>query len=118
MKHLMSFLVLEYTQTGQARKRDTVVSFPLEFDHGAHCASLDMAAPRPLSPSTLLNIIKGTHVMSGIADLASMLLFVQDMCMLGNCLSNIKCHGWMIFWVKTMPLDVDEHPHPYIRIGW
>ena len=67
---------------------------------------------------TLLKIIKGTHVMSGIADLASMLHFMQDMCMLGNCLSNIKSHGWMIFRVKTMPLGVGEHPHPYIRIGW
>ena len=56
--------------------------------------------------------------MSGIADLASMLHFRQDMCLLGNCLSNIKSHGWMIFRVKTMPLGVGEHPHPYIRIGW
>ena len=47
--------------------------------------------------NTLLKIIKGTHVMSGIADLASMLHVMQDMCMLGNCLSNIKSHGWMIF---------------------
>ena len=68
--------------------------------------------------NTLLKIIKGTHVVSGIADLASMLHFMQDMCMLGNCLSNIKSHGWMIFRVKTMPLGVGEHPHPYIRIGW
>ena len=67
---------------------------------------------------TLLKIIKGTHVMSGIADLASMLHFMQDMCLLGNCLSNIKSHVWMIFRVKTIPLGVDEHPHPYIRIGW
>ena len=67
---------------------------------------------------TLLKIIKGTHVMSGIADLASMLHFMQDMCMLGNCLSNIKSHGWMVFRVKTMHLGVGEHPHPYIRIGW
>ena len=56
--------------------------------------------------------------MSGIADLASMLHFMQDMCMLGNCLSNIKSHGWMVFRVKAMPLGVGEHPHPYIRIGW
>ena len=67
---------------------------------------------------TLLKIIKGTHVMNGIADLASMLHFMQDMCLLGNCLSNIKSHGWMIVRVKIMPLDVGEHPHPYIRIGW
>ena len=67
---------------------------------------------------TLLKIIKGTHVMSGISDLASMLHFMQDMCLLGNCLSNIKSHGWMIFIVKTMPLGVGEHPHPNIRIGW
>ena len=69
-------------------------------------------------PTTLLKIIKGTHVMSGIAYLASMLHFMQDMCPLGNCLSNIKSHGWMIFRVNTMPLGVGEHPHPYIRIGW
>ena len=68
--------------------------------------------------NTLLKIIKGTHVMSGIADLASMLPFMQEMCLLGNCLSNIKSHGWMIFRVNTMPLGVGEHPHPYIRIGW
>ena len=53
--------------------------------------------------------------MSGIADLASMLHFMQDMCLLGNCLSNIKSHGCMIFRVKTMPLGVGEHPHPYYK---
>ena len=47
--------------------------------------------------------------MSGIAGLASMLHFMQDMCMLGNCRSNIKSHGRMIFRVKTMPLGVGEH---------
>ena len=56
--------------------------------------------------------------MSGIAGLAYMLHFKQDMCLVGNCLSNIKSHGWMMFRVKTMPLGVSEHPHPYIRIGW
>ena len=56
--------------------------------------------------------------MSGIADLASMLHFMQDMCMLGNCLISIKSHGWMIFKVNTMPLGVGEHTHPYLRIGW
>ena len=56
--------------------------------------------------------------MSGIVGLASMINLMQDMCMLGNSLSNIKSHGWMIFRVKTMPLGVGEHPHPYIRIGW
>ena len=40
--------------------------------------------------------------MSGIAGLASMLHFnMQDICLLGNCLSYIKSHGWMIFRVKT-----------------
>ena len=67
---------------------------------------------------TLLKIIKGTHVMNGIVGLASMLNLMQDMCLLGNSLTNIKSHGWMIFRVKTMPLGVGEHPHPYIRIGW
>ena len=67
---------------------------------------------------TLLKIIKGAHVMSGIVGLASMLNLMQDMCMLGDSLSNIKSHGWMIFRVKTMHLGVGEHPHPYIRIGW
>ena len=56
--------------------------------------------------------------MSGIVGLASMLNRMQDMCLLGNSLSNIKSHGWMIFKVKTMPLIVGDHPHPYIRIGW
>ena len=56
--------------------------------------------------------------MSGIAGLAYMLHFMPDMCMVGNSLSNIKSHGWMIFRVKTMPLGVSERPHPYIRIGW
>ena len=45
---------------------------------------------------TLLKIIKEKHVKSGITGLAFMLYFMQDMCMLGNCLSNIKSHGWMI----------------------
>ena len=65
----------------------------------------------------ILKIIKGTHVMSGIVGLASMLHLMQDMCLLGNSPSNITSHGWMIFRVKTMPLGVGEHPHPYIRIG-
>ena len=56
--------------------------------------------------------------MSGIVGLASMLNIMQDMCMLRNSLSNIKSHGWMIFRVRTMPLGVGKHPHPYIRIGW
>ena len=43
-------------------------------------------------PTTLLKLIKGTHVMSGIADLASMLHFMQDMCPLGNCL-KVPSHG-------------------------
>ena len=51
--------------------------------------------------------------MIGIVGMASMLNLMQDMCLLGNCLSNIKGHGWMIFRVKTMPLGVGEHPHPY-----
>ena len=41
--------------------------------------------------------------MSGIAGLAYMLHFMQDMCMVVHCLSNIKSHGWMICRVKTMP---------------
>ena len=67
---------------------------------------------------TLLKIIKGTYVMSDIADLASMLHFMQDMRLLGNCLSKITSHGWVIFRLKTMPLGVGELPYPYIRIGW
>ena len=56
--------------------------------------------------------------MSDIADLASMLHFMQDMRLLGNCLSKITSHGWVIFRLKTMPLGVGELPYPYIRIGW
>ena len=72
----------------------------------------------PGSLIPLLKIIKGTHVMSGIVGLASMIYIMQDMCLLGNSLSNIKSHGWMILRVKTVRLGVGEHPHPYIRIGW
>ena len=46
-----------------------------------------------------------------------MLLFMQDIYLVGNCVSNIQTHGWIIIRVKTMSLGVSEDPHPYGLVG-
>ena len=33
-----------------------------------------------------------------------------------GCLSYVISHGGMISMVNIMPLSVDVHPHPHIRI--
>ena len=53
-------------QTEQARKLDTVVSFPLEFDHGAQVWT--WPAPHPLSPSIFAPLSMTENVYNAASD--------------------------------------------------